>query len=198
MLAHRIDSKKIILPFFLGLLVTALPIMFLSLQNNQYSINSFGQRLNGSYDITLPAASEVSLAQAQSITGFRITMPSELPSGLSLASVRALKVPTGELVYLLFAETKLTGDVSVGQITKAGGVVLAELPDSSDPRPIIQAMINETSGQLASVSIQGAPGIAGGNLFHEVQWWSNGIHYALIASTTLPLSTMIGVANSTG
>lgn len=142
------------------------------------------------------AGKEVSLAQAQAVAPFKISMPTKMGPFIQIRS-------EGEVVIIIYGSVKPSDADTIQSLTSQKSVILIENPNtktlqmaSETIRDSIDATKNDVGGGLQPVTINGYFGCAGGNIGHAVRWFTETTEYELIAGIDYPLQQLIEMANS--
>ncbi len=101
-------------------------------------------------------------------------------------------------VYIIYATNKPSSDATLSDVMDQNGIVLLEmanmmtLQDSAQNiRDAIDSTKNDEGGGLHLVTINGHSGCAGGNLWHEVTWFTETAEYHMIANVDYPLQQLV-------
>lgn len=181
-------------------------------QVNLYSSGSQNPNSPGAFQSYVwDVGSSVTLQQAKQTGTFPILVPSYLPAGSTLNEVRVTS--DGGFVMLGYANPSL---VSIPNDSKGLSIIVVErvqntnpfVASTSPPEPII-TQVQYPNGTIKSwtqsqsysgpnyTTIDGHLVLASTmNGFTDLQWWSNGIFYNVVAA--LPLQDAIQIAHSLG
>ena len=100
-------------------------------------------------------------------------------------------------------ESKPSLEANIFDVLEQGGIVLIAHPNYyrtlEESVKNIEAAINATKDQeggLQRVSINGYLGAMGGNVYHDVFWYTETTYYELEASVEFPLQQLLKIAQS--
>jgi hypothetical protein len=145
---------------------------------------------------------EVSLDQAQALVPFRINLPACLGTP---ALIKVLLPPQTDTpsVTIVYATVKLSSDASPFDVLNQNGIGLWEMPNkmtlekaSENIKAAIDGTKNAPGGGLRPVTINGYPGYEGGNVGHEVTWYTETTVYVVEANVNYPLQQLEAIAQS--
>lgn len=160
----------------------------------------------------------ITLAQAQQFVNANFSIPTDLPNGLQLQSIRG----SPNLVALIFSSPTL----GTLQSWDAGSAIMVIARDNTSyvspdtqvstveqycttatEPPIttsctistLNAPTSKANSTIANVTVSGNPGWgydSQGTSPGFLNWWGSGVHYGIIAD--LPLATLVGIGQSMG
>lgn len=151
------------------------------------------------------------IENARNLVGANFGLPTKLPSNLTLGEIRA----SPKLVALVFLSSSLPSlspynrgnliiiiandSTSYTYTPSSGPGIVRTIIGGNVTSTIVSSFTLSGIGPTATeVLVSGHPGWgfdpAGQDGFGEVNWWSNGIHYIMIAN--LPLATLVDIAGS--
>jgi hypothetical protein len=140
---------------------------------------------------------DVTLAQAQASEKFKVSLPTELGEFTQMK----MNKDSGTLT-IIYASNKPSADVSINDVISENGIILIEAPNTLTPQSSTQNImdaINATKndvGGLQLVNINGNLGCAGGNIQHNVFWYTATNSYELIANLNYPMEQLLKIAES--
>ena len=137
---------------------------------------------------------EVTIEQAQASVPFRL--PTKLGKPIQVKLDR-------DLVIIIWMKSKPSPEANIFDVLEQGGIVLIVHPNYhrmlEESVRNIEAAINATKDQeggLQRVSINGYLGAMGGNVYHDVFWYTETTYYELEASVEFPLQQLLKIAQS--
>jgi len=137
---------------------------------------------------------EVTIKQAQASVPF--CLPTQLGKPTQVKLDR-------DLVIIIWMESKPSPEANIFDVLEQGGIVLIAHPNYyrtlEESVKNIEAAINATKDQesgLQRVSINGYLGAMGGNVYHDVFWYTETTYYELEASVEFPLQQLLEIAQS--
>jgi len=144
-----------------------------------------------------PLSGEIStLSEAQALLPFKICLP------IKLGSFSQLRLDQ-ETVIFIYGNSTLSDDATITDVINKNGVILFEMTNkmtmqdvSQNIEDAIKATENDIGGGLQLVKINGYLGCAGGNVWHDVSWYTKTTRYELIANIDYPLQQLIEIAQS--
>jgi len=125
----------------------------------------------------------VSLAEAKTAVGFSISMPTKLPLGSELKDVRVLE---GNHIVSLIYENPLTKPLSLYNEDVA--LVIIQAQDSLDATsPAYLPSEFRRVNVAGSIGFAREPTQVSGSVTEpgQLQWWINGVRYAIFADSTI-------------
>lgn len=136
---------------------------------------------------------EVTIEQAQASVPFRL--PTKLGKPIQVKLDR-------DLVIIIWMESKPSPEANIYDVSDQGGIILIAHPHDwtlEESAKNIEAAINATKDQeggLQRVSINGYLGGMGGNIHHDVFWYTETTYYELESSVEFPLQQLLEIAQS--
>jgi hypothetical protein len=137
---------------------------------------------------------------AGSIVGYKILVPTSVPSGLTLQSIRV--VSQIHLVYLIYGASVIPSRTLVfSDLISNGFWILIESPQdpSVTPSQVVASVVADSNGQARATLINNNPGyiVDSGTLSNHIVWWVNGVRCELVTPTAAMPSQLEQVAGST-
>jgi len=139
---------------------------------------------------------EVTIEEAQALVSFKIQLPAKLGQPVQVKFNR-------DHVIIIWMQSKPPREASIYDVINQGGIVLFIYPNSmtlEESIKNIEAAINATKdqeGALQKVDINGYIGCMGGNVKHNICWYTETTAYELVASNKFPLQQLLEIARST-
>lgn len=136
---------------------------------------------------------EVTIEQAQASVPFRL--PTKLGKPIQVKLDR-------DLVIIIWMGSKPSPRANIYDVLGQGGIILIAHPNDwtlEESAKNIEAAINATKDQeggLQRVSINGYLGGMGGNIYHDVFWYTETTYYELESSVEFPLQQLLEIAQS--